>query len=167
MSTATLISEQEYLASSYDPDQDYVEGVLLERNVGEFDHSNLQSALLVAFRTRQHELGIRVVVEQRVQVRSGRYRVPDLCILDRSLPKEQVVHHPPLLVVEVLSPRDAMSEMQERIDDYLALGVHEVWVVDPRRLRAWIYQGPGRAEAVNGELQWRGLTIRLAELADA
>ena len=34
MSTRTLISVEEYLASTYEPDCDYVDGRIEERNVG-------------------------------------------------------------------------------------------------------------------------------------
>jgi len=44
MSSTTLVSVSEYLETSYRPDVDYVDGELLERNVGELDHSRLQGA---------------------------------------------------------------------------------------------------------------------------
>ena len=48
MSTATLVPVEEYLATIYHPDCDYVDGVLLERNVGQKDHSNLSRAPLLS-----------------------------------------------------------------------------------------------------------------------
>jgi hypothetical protein len=71
MSTATLISVDEYLATSYRPDPELLDGQLVERNSGEYDHSNLQSALVTWFRIRAREWGIRAVVEQRVQTGSA------------------------------------------------------------------------------------------------
>ena len=57
---------------------------------------------------------VRGMTEQRVQVKPGRFRVPDLCVvLDRHR-VEQVVRRPPALCVEILSKDDSMSEMQER-----------------------------------------------------
>ena len=53
MSTGTLISVEEYLATSYRPDCDYVDGHVVERNLGEFDHSSLQTAVLFYFASRQ------------------------------------------------------------------------------------------------------------------
>ncbi len=43
MPARTLISVEEYLATSYRPDCDYVDGEVVERNLGEWDHSRLQS----------------------------------------------------------------------------------------------------------------------------
>jgi len=44
MATGSLVSVHEYLSTSYRPDRDYVDGVVLERSVGEKSHSLLQTA---------------------------------------------------------------------------------------------------------------------------
>lgn len=46
---ATLISVEEYLATSYQPDCDYVDGCIEERNLGEFDHSSPQTTVAAYF----------------------------------------------------------------------------------------------------------------------
>jgi len=75
METAALVSVSEYLNSSYRPDQEMMEGRLVERNVGEYDHSNLQGALVAWLRQRHREWYIRVLPEQRLQVSATRFRV--------------------------------------------------------------------------------------------
>jgi hypothetical protein len=42
MSARTLISVEDYLASAYEPDCDFVDGHIEERNVGELSHSMVQ-----------------------------------------------------------------------------------------------------------------------------
>ena len=42
MSVLTLTSVEEYLSTLYRPDCDLVDGALIERNVGQKDHSKLQ-----------------------------------------------------------------------------------------------------------------------------
>ena len=42
MSTATQVTVEEYLATTWRPDCDYVDGEVLERNLGQTDHSELQ-----------------------------------------------------------------------------------------------------------------------------
>lgn len=61
-----------------------------------------------------------------------------------------------------------MSEMQERIDDYLAFGVRHVWVIDPRTRRAFEYTAEGMREAKDGILSTSKPDIRvvLAELEE-
>ena len=77
-----------------------------------------------------------VVVEQRVQVAPTRFRIPDVCIV-LGAPNEQVFRNPPFLCVEILSPEDRMSRVEQRIDDYLAMGVRFVWILDPATRRAY------------------------------
>jgi Uma2 family endonuclease len=137
MSTRTLISVEEYLATSYRPDCDYVDGRVEERNLGEWDHSSLQTRVSAYFFARRKEWRISVVVEQRVQVKPTRFRIPDVCVVLGN-PGEQILTKPPFLCIEILSPEDRMSRVEERIDDYLAMGVPFVWLLDPATRRAYI-----------------------------
>ena len=132
-----LISVEEYLSTSYRPDCDYVDGHIEERNLGEFDHSSLQTAIAVYFGSRQKELGITVVVEQRVQVTPTRFRIPDVCIV-LGKTREQIFRTPPFLCIEVLSPEDRMARVETRIHDYLSMGVRYVWLLDPSTRRAYV-----------------------------
>jgi len=165
MERSTLISVEEYLATSYRPDEEYVDGTLVERNVGEWDHSHLQMVLSAYLFNRREELGIHVVPKQRVQVKPTRFRVPDICAVAGEKPGEQILTRPPFLCVEILSKDDRMSEMQERIDDYLSFGVSYVWVVDPRMKRAYVYTSEATQE-VKDFLRTRNpdISVPLSEL---
>jgi Uma2 family endonuclease len=136
MASRTLISVEEYLRTSYRPDCDYVDGEVQERNLGENDHSSLQMKVLMYLGNRQSQLGIQVFPEQRVQVKPTRFRIPDICVTVGP-PGEQIFTKPPFLCIEVLSPEDRIGRVEERIDDYLAMGVPFVWVLDPATKRAW------------------------------
>jgi Uma2 family endonuclease len=122
----------EYLNTSYRPDCDYLEGELLERNVGEWDHARLQGLLSAYLSNREKEVGILVVLAQRVQIRANRFRVPDITVLSGPRPAGGIITEPPFLCVEILSPSDRVVEMQDRIRDYLDFGVRYVWLIDPR-----------------------------------
>jgi Uma2 family endonuclease len=166
MATATLVSVEEYLATSFpDGDRDYLEGQILERNMGEVAHSDLQSGLL--FFLRLHHPNFWAGVEVRVQVKARRFRVPDVCLVAGGKPKGRVVTDPPFLVVEVLSPDDRMVEMQERIDDYLSFGVKYVWIVDPSTRRGYVHTSEGSREAKDGVLRTENprIEVPLAELS--
>lgn len=41
------ISVEEYLATSHRPDREWIDGQVVERNLGEYDLSNLQGALIL------------------------------------------------------------------------------------------------------------------------
>ncbi len=54
------VGVEEYLTSSYRPDMDYVDGHLEVRNLGEYEHGQLQLVLLSMFHERAREWNIRV-----------------------------------------------------------------------------------------------------------
>ena len=110
MATGTSVSVQEYLHTPYQPDCDYVDGVVVERNLGEYDHAKLQTAVVAWFFARRRELGIHVLAELRVQVSPTRFRVPDLCAVVGEEPREQILTQPPFLCIEVLSVEDRLNE---------------------------------------------------------
>lgn len=120
----------------YESDCDFVDGEVQERNAGEFDHARLQGAITAYFYARHKEWGICVVPEQRVHVSPTRFRVPDVCVIVGQ-PKGQIFRDPPLLCIEILSPDDRLSRMNERVADDLQLGVPYVWTLDPQTRKAW------------------------------
>lgn len=120
-----------YLNSSYEPDAEYVDGVIEERPMGEWNHANWQAAILEFFRSRRHEWNIRAAAELRVQVSAGNFRVPDVTILDRSLPVEQVITRPSIAVIEILSPEDTLTRMMAKLGDYAQMGIQTILVLDP------------------------------------
>ncbi len=46
----------------------------------------------------------------------------------------------PELVVEILSPDDRWSDLTDKLDEYFAIGVNLIWVVDPRRKQVYVYR---------------------------
>jgi Uma2 family endonuclease len=130
---STLVSVEEYLHTSYSPDREYVDGVVLERNLGEKPHSKILTRLAFLL---MHGKRIQPWVEQRVQVSPTRFRVPDVCVTVGE-PAEDIFTTPPLICIEILSPEDRLARLQEKIDDYLDFGVRHVWVIDPATRRAY------------------------------
>jgi Uma2 family endonuclease len=153
MATSTLIPVEEYLATSYRPDCDYVDGEVLERNLGEQDHSDLQTRLLEMLASDENNPHIRVNPSIRMQVGEKRYRVPDVCVRRRSAPSEQIFRRPPLLCIEILSPRDTVSTMFVRVRDYLQMGVPEAWMVDPDTRTVIVCSGTTMMKHTTGDLK--------------
>jgi Uma2 family endonuclease len=160
MATSALVPLREYLETSYRPDRDWIDGEVRERNTGEGQHAVLQKFFTVFLGLREREWNIRVLPEQRVQTSPTHYRIPDICLVRRDSEFESIVHTPPVLCIEILSRDDRMSEMQERVDDYLGMGVAMVWLVDPRRRKAFMTEPHGLREAA-GELTVPGTPIRV------
>ena len=118
---AVLVSVEEYLATVDRPDCEYVDGVVLERNVGELDHSRSLGMIACSLFSREKVWETVTPMSVRVQVRPGRISVPDISVIARPTPKTRIVVAPPLLCVEVLSPGDRMVRVQESVRDYLDL----------------------------------------------
>ncbi|HTB12031.1 MAG TPA: Uma2 family endonuclease [Bryobacteraceae bacterium] len=153
MATSTQISVDEYLKTSYRPDRDYVDGEVLERNLGERDHSKPQKCLIMFFGVREKEWRIVVLPEQRVQVKPHRFRIPDICVLREDDPDEQIVSAPPLICIEILSKDDTFKSVTERLDDYLAMGVPNIWVIEPNTRRGYVYNADGFLETKDAVLR--------------
>jgi len=164
MATGAQVSVAEYLSTAYRPDRDYVDGEVVERNAGEYDHSRLQMAISGWFYLRRKQLGIHVVPEQRLRVAPQRFRIPDVTVILGPEPTEQVLTTPPFICVEILSRDDRMSDMQERIDDLLGFGVAHLWLIDPRRRRAWHCRAEGLLEVTELRTESSAIAMALAEL---
>jgi Uma2 family endonuclease len=145
----TLVSIEEYLNTSFPgTDCEYVDGRIVERNLGEKPHSYAQGEVYFFFRSLGRK-DVFAYPEQRVQVKPTRFRVPDVCVYVGADPKGNIFTDPPFLVVEILSKDDRASELEEKIDDYLSFGVQYIWVVDPAGCRAYVYTRGNRYDATS------------------
>lgn len=59
------------------------------------------------------------------------------------MPSGRFLRKPPYIVVEVLSPDDRSRDLDDKIDDYLAFGVENIWVIDPGRSRVTVWTRDG------------------------
>lgn len=110
-------------------------------------HARIESALGVELTlfVRQAQLGWVLVGEVGIYTRRtpDRVRGADLAFLSRKRapagPPKGFLDRAPELVVEIASPGDRWEEMQQKIEEYLACGVDQVWVIEPenRTLRAY------------------------------
>jgi Uma2 family endonuclease len=136
MPAKTLMSVEEYLRTSFEgADCDYVDGEVIERNMGEILHGDMQVWL-----ARNLPLSWRVITEIRVQITPRRLRVADVAAwlpgtpIGRAIPSS-----PPFLAIEILSPSDRTTRVVPRIADYLQVGVQWAWLIDPYDGNALIY----------------------------
>jgi Uma2 family endonuclease len=159
------VSVEEYLSTVYEHDCEFVDGVIEERDLGEFEHAWLQSFLGSIFVSHRDDWGIVTVTEQRVQTQSDHFRVPDLTVLRAGLPRERILTRPPLLVIEIQSPEDTLRRTAEKVAEYLAFGVQHVWVIDPYARVGYRGTASGLELARSGELTIPETPIRIV-LAD-
>ena len=166
MATAALIPVEQYLRSDYEPDAEYVDGEVEQRPMGEYDHSTWQYAIQQWFAQHAKDWNIRVRCELRVQVTPTRYRVPDVVVFDRARPVEQILTHPPIAVFEVLSPEDTTARLLSKLDDYERMGIHNIFVLDPKRERPYRCDFEGlhlsgpvlRLENSSADVDWKPIS---------
>lgn len=159
------MSEEQYLRSVFEPEAEYVDGEVIKRRTGTYDNADWQQAILGWFFQHAREWNIRSLPVLRMRVRPGRYRVPDVTILDRANPREDLVTIAPLAVFEVLSPDDTFQELYEKLEDYAAMGIPQIWIVDPKTGMFKQYADACLRPASRFEMSARGIEFELSEIA--
>lgn len=161
-----LISIEEYLSTNYEPDCEYDEGVIVERNLGEFEHSFLQTLLATIFTTSMEAWEVYGLTEQRIQIAPRKFRIPDVCVLRVGAVAEDILTKPPLIAIEILSPEDTIRRATRKAAEYDQFGIEHVWVIDPQARVAYRGCPAGLERVPSGELAVADtpILIRVAEL---
>jgi Uma2 family endonuclease len=157
----SFVTVREYLKTSYSPDCEYVDGHIEGRNLGEKEHSLLQKNFTLLFGFNEAAWGVEVFPELRTQVARTRFRVPDVLVLRAGTKFGSILDQPPLIAIEILSPEDRLSGLQEKIDEYVAFGVEHIWIFDPQRRLAWVGDRGGLHLVEGGVLSVPGTLIRV------
>lgn len=140
MSAKVLMSVDEYLHTSFDgPDCEYLDGEVVERNMGELPHGKAQGNIYFHLRLLAERTGILVVPEVRIRISATRYRVPDLSVWRHDKIGDRIPTEAPFLIVEILSPEDRMTRVQPKIAEYLSIGVEWIWLIDPIEKNAIVF----------------------------
>lgn len=131
---------EEYLHTRFDgADCEYLDGEIVERNMGELPHSTVQGRLIYLLLQTAERLGIQVKPEIRIQIHSRRYRVADIAVWRAGNIGERIPTVPPFLAIEILSAEDRLVRMQPKIQEYFSIGVEWAWLVDPDERKAISY----------------------------
>ena len=103
------------------------------------DHQTVQLGLAVILApfVREHRLGRMFVAPLDIVIRRDplRTRQPDLMFISnarRYIIGQQVIEGGPDLVIEILSPSNTRRELEEKLQDYEAIGVREAWIIAPQ-----------------------------------
>ncbi len=152
MATRTLLNLEQF-------DQlPVVEGVLYELDEGEVAtmtepmprHNFVRDNIAAVLRDFVHprKLG-RVCVETEYQLAPDTVRAPDVSFIladhMRDIDLDRRIVGAPALAVEVVSPTDLAQELARKVDQYLAAGAAEVWVVYPSMHEVHVFRGGGVA----------------------
>jgi Uma2 family endonuclease len=132
---------EEYLHTSFDgADCEYLEGEIVERNMGQILHGIIQAWISHLLLQRAGAAGIRVITEIRIRITDRRYRIPDVAVwrtgsdLGTAIPTCS-----PFLAIEILSPDDRPVQMFSKLHDYFSAGIEWIWIIDPYEGTAMVY----------------------------
>ena len=160
MSTAALVSVEEYLRLTEKPNCEYEEGVVHPKAMPTFLHSWIQGALW----TLLGKQGALALAELTVRLSPTQYLVPDVCVVQKI--EQPYPTEPVLLCVEILSPKDRLGAMLAKCELYHAWGVPFCWVIHPETRIAWEYHLGGEPVRLDetGVLRAGELVVAMAEL---
>jgi Uma2 family endonuclease len=161
MQTGALISTAEYLRTAYQPDCDFIDGAVIDRNVGEYPHSRLQGLLYAYLLRRRKQWNITPILEQRIQISANKFLIPDICVLKGPEPTVRVLTEAPSLWIEILSSEDRPVRVNRKVKDVLDFGVPYVWVVDPETLESYLATSQSQNNLADGVLQIDSLGITI------
>jgi Uma2 family endonuclease len=138
-----FVPVEDYLSASYpDGDREYLDGLVVERNVGTPGHSALQKILIVHLSAFEKSLQLAVRPECRTRIAETRYRVPDVLVMERPFRQtDRVVVDAPLLIIEIISPDDKHVETLRRFREYEHLGVRHIVQMDPEDRTTYLFVG--------------------------
>jgi Uma2 family endonuclease len=135
--TIPLISEEEYLHTNYDPECEFVDGLLISKAMPKTLHSKLQKLLILQLAAREKQLGFEIFPELRIRIRERVYRVPDLSLFVEP-PNGEVPTNPPHITFEVLSETETLEEISAKVKDHHRMGVQMVIVANPHRKEVFV-----------------------------
>jgi Uma2 family endonuclease len=152
MATTTLLSVTEYLRTSYSPDREYRDGMLIERDMGDINHSLVQTKLARYSGNRGRQWKTEVYVELRIRVREDWYPIPDVCLYELPAPQGKVPSRMPLLWIEILSDDDRMIDVWDKARQVVESGTPYFWVINPNTLESELRTVSGKSLVANQTL---------------
>ena len=170
---------EDLLRLSDGPRYELIDGHLVERHVGaRASRVGVRLASLLDAHAVAQKLGHVLGSECGYQVfpnHPNRVRLPDVSFIARGrLPNEEVpeghVRIPPDLVVEVVSPNDTAYEIEQRVEDFLQVGVPLAWVIYPNTECVAVFRADGSArrlrsgDELDGENVVPNFKCRVADL---
>lgn len=134
-----LLTAEEYWKTCDIENTELIDGKVVELMPPGFDHGQFAGNIGAALRAfvRKHKLG-RISVEGgfTLRRRPDTVRGPDVSFISFEKLGDQSTHAfiegTPTLAVEVVSPGDLWSEVENKVQLYLETGTEVVWIVDPK-----------------------------------
>ena len=157
-----FVPVDEYLATSYEPPCEYVDGQLIQKALPTWQHGILQAWIASPILN----LFPRFVVgsEVRAHLRPTEFRLPDILVDLPENVNSSYAERAAYLGIEILSPEDRLGAMFEKCERYHDWGVPHCWIIDPRKRKAWSYPCGGEPANAVQELRAGEIALPMAEI---
>lgn len=133
-----------------------VKGEILPMSPASTKHGQItfRLAFKVGLFANEHSLGEVYAAETGFTLSKNpdTVRAPDVAFIARDripgkgIPDTGFWEIAPDLIAEIVSPNDRMSDVQDKITDYLNAGVRLIWLVDPKTRTVTVYQSRQQVE---------------------
>src|SRR5580704_1985075 len=157
MASKVLITPEQYLATHFEREPEFVHGELVEKSLPKKKHGRTQLRLCMLLGGAGYGC-----TEVRMKLAHDLYRIPDF-VLYESEPEGELPDMPPLLIIEIASPDDRPRDVEQKLEEYRAWGVAHVWLVEPELKKLYIWDG-GLINVARLELPEFQLTVTPEDL---
>ena len=153
--------------------------IIMPPTGGETSHRNIDLATVVNLWAKQEGSGVTFDSSGGFTLPSGATRSPDVAWVKRSrlvtLTPEQKKKFIPLcpdFVLELRSASDRVSNLQDKMQEYIDNGAQLGWLIDPEEKQVYIYRPDSEVECLehpktlSGEPVLPGFVIDLQEIWD-
>ncbi|MBV8632480.1 MAG: Uma2 family endonuclease [Silvibacterium sp.] len=165
MATPPLLFITEYLNTDYDPDLEYVDGQLVERNVGKWEHARVLALLAGWIGSREGEWRVQAAAGVRTRVSRSRVRLPDVLLVGLGA-QPPVIDEAPVLAVEILSDDDTVAATKRKCEEPIAMGAKGVWIVNSLNGTAFHWLSTEWKEATRLEVPATPIYVEIQYLWD-
>ena len=164
MTTGTPVSVEDYLRNSYEPNCEYIDGLLVPKAMGTKKHGRLQHRIAILIETAFPHY--ETTPEFTVRISEGKYLVPDVSVELRDNSQDPYAVLPIHLCIEILSPDDRLKAVLTKCEDYHTWGTIHTWVIDPVNQKAWQYTKGDEPREVR-ELRAGDIHLQVSDLFGA
>lgn len=171
-------TDEEFMALPEDGRYELVNGELVNMGNSGMEHGEIGSFLggSLSLYVRSNKLGVICDSSTAFTMKTGNKRSPDVSFIAKErlqgvkrLPRGYFQGSPDL-AVEILSPRNTVEEIHDKIVEYFENGTRLVWVINPQEYYVLVYHAPSPdiflkvGDRLDGEDVVPGFSLPVAEL---
>ncbi len=130
--------------------------IIMPPTTSETGRYNSELHIEIGIWNRKHKLGTTFDSSTGFKLSNGADRSPDTAWITNerwdALPAEQKKKFAPIVpdfVLELRSNDQSLTELREKMDEYMDCGCRLGWLIDPQNRRTYVYSANGDTQTVN------------------